>query len=251
VALSGEFVLCLTTMKIGILQADAVLPRYQTQFGDYPDMFRALLGRVAPTLGFAVYDVQHGHYPSHIDACDAYLITGSKASVYDPLPWIQALQDYVVRLHQAEKKLIAVCFGHQLVAQALGGCTERSTKGWGVGVHSILVQQQADWMQPGLTTYNIVASHQDQVTRLPPEATLIAGSDFCPNGMFQIGHHIITIQGHPEFSKDYAKAMLQNRREKIGPDKFEQAIQSWNKPLDAATIAAWFVEFIQTDNKAA
>ena len=239
-----QFIVCYTTMKIGILQTDSVLPQFKSQFGDYPDMFIALLRDAAPTLQFATFNVLQGNYPDTIGSCDAYLITGSKASVYEPMPWIEQLQNYVRQLHQAKKKLIAVCFGHQLVAQALGGRTERSHKGWGVGVHNIPVHRQPPWMIPALSSYNIVSSHQDQVTSLPPGATLIAGGEFCPHSLFQVGQHIIAIQGHPEFSKEYAKAMLHYRREKIAAAQFEQAMQSWGITPDSQSVAKWFVQFL-------
>lgn len=231
-------------MKIGILQTDSVLDQFQAQYGNYPDMFIRLLRRVSADLTFSVFDVQQGHYPTHINDCDAYLITGSKASVYEPLPWIATLQDFVVQLDRSGKKLIAVCFGHQLVAQAFGGVTEKSAKGWGVGVHSITVKRPKSWMNPALETINIVVSHQDQVSRLPEGSELIAGSEFCPNSLFQFGKHIITIQGHPEFSKDYAKAMMINRRQKISAEQFEQAMDSWQKPVDDLIVAKWFLQFI-------
>ncbi|MFN3238443.1 MAG: glutamine amidotransferase-related protein [Pseudomonadales bacterium] len=123
-------------MKIGILKADSVLEQFQPEHGDYPDMFVRRLGDNAPeSVEFATYDVEHGVYPNHMDDCDGYVITGSKKSVYDDEDWIRALEAYVVELHEHLKPLIGICFGHQLVAQALGGKTEAAAVGWGVGVH--------------------------------------------------------------------------------------------------------------------
>lgn len=232
-------------MHIGILQTDSVLPEFQAEYGNYPDMFMHLLRDVSPHVQFSTYDVQHGAYPEAVDICDAYIITGSKASVYEPLQWIRTLEAFVQQLYAARKKLIAVCFGHQLVAQCFGGVCEKSDKGWGVGIHRIEVHTQKPWMQPSQNSYKVVSSHQDQVTRLPPGAELIAGSKFCPNSMFLLDDCILTIQGHPEFSKAYAKAMLQRRRDKIAPQQFEQAMHSWDQALDAQVLATWFLRFIQ------
>jgi GMP synthase-like glutamine amidotransferase len=122
-------------MKIGILNADAVRPEFVAEFGEYPDMFARLLMAVDPDVEFVTYEVMSGEYPTDIDEVDAYLITGSKLSVYDDVAWINALKDFVRTLHGAKKKLIGICFGHQLVAEALGGKTRQANQGWCVGVH--------------------------------------------------------------------------------------------------------------------
>lgn len=232
-------------MKIGILQTDSVLDKFQAQFGNYPEMFIELFQRVDSGLEFAVYDVTKNQYPRVFEDCDAYVTTGSKASVYEDLTWIKTLQRYLVDLAEADQKLIAVCFGHQLVAQAFGGKTEKSDKGWGVGVHTIPIVIHKPWMQPDLDSYNVVVSHQDQVIDLPTGAELIASSEFCPNSLFQMGNNILSIQGHPEFSKGYAQATLQNRKQKIAPSQYEEAMQSWYKTVDDLTLARWWLEFLK------
>ena len=232
-------------MKIGILQTDSVRPKLIEQFGDYPDMFRSLFSKVDPALTYKIYDVQHGKYPNTFHDCDGYVTTGSKASVYNSEAWIKTLQDYIIQLNKHNKKLLAVCFGHQLVAEAFGGKTEKSPKGWGVGVHTVNIHARKSWMQPERDAFNIVVSHQDQVTQLPDNAELIAGNAFCPNSMFQLGDNILTIQGHPEFSKPYAKTMMQYRADKIGQNIFKDGIDSLKKPTDELGVAKWFVEFLK------
>jgi len=232
-------------MKIGLLQTDSVLDKFKPQFGDYQHMFAELLDRARAGLQCVAFDVTKKQYPMNIDDYDAYIITGSKASVYEDLEWIRLLEDYIRQLHRANKKLIAVCFGHQLVAQTFGGKTEKSEKGWGVGVHSIPVLQHRAWMLPALKRYNVVVSHQDQVIQLPQGADLLAGNDFCPNAMFTLGS-ILTIQGHPEFSKDYGLASMQNRKDKIEPHHYDMAMKSWSQELDDVVLAQWWLRFIET-----
>ena len=111
-------------MKLGILKTDAVRPEWVPEFGEYPDMFIGLLRLADPALEFRVYDVEEGVYPEDIDEVDAYLITGSKSSVYDDQPWIATLMEFVRELDRRRKKLVGICFGHQLVAQALGDLCE-------------------------------------------------------------------------------------------------------------------------------
>jgi GMP synthase-like glutamine amidotransferase len=145
-------------VKIGILKTDAVRPEWVPEFGEYPDMFIALLGELDPTLEFSVYDVEQGEYPADIDEVDAYLITGSKSSVYEDKPWIARLIDFVRELHRRGKKLVGICFGHQLVAQALGGKTEKSAKGWGVGRHTHRFIKLPSWHDQGEPEFDVLVS---------------------------------------------------------------------------------------------
>ncbi|MFT7243516.1 MAG: GMP synthase-like glutamine amidotransferase [Candidatus Azotimanducaceae bacterium] len=232
-------------MKIGILKADSVLPQFQAEFGDYPDMFVARLSANSKiALNFDIYDVEHGDYPASIDACDGYIITGSKKSVYDDEVWIRDLEAYVRLLHGAQKPLVGICFGHQLVAQALGGKTESADEGWGVGVHTSQLVYQKDYMQPALSEIKVLVSHKDQVTVLPPGAELLATSEFCPNAMYQLGEHIVCIQGHPEFIKPYSQSLMNLREKILGDGTFLQGIRSLEEPLDSDTLAKWILEFL-------
>jgi GMP synthase-like glutamine amidotransferase len=231
-------------MIIGILQTDTVRPEFAKLFGEYPAMFQSLLLGIAPGLHFRIYDVQHNIYPGDIHECDAYVITGSKASVYDAEPWIGTLQKFIVTLDQQQKKLVAVCFGHQLVAQAFGGETKKSDKGWGVGVHSYEVKNPQSWMKPALQNCKLVVSHKDQVIQLPDNAVLLAGNEFCPFGMFQRGEHILAIQAHPEFSKDYAETLMRYRQNLLGETVFQQGIRSLQSATDETAIARWMLTFM-------
>ena len=155
-------------MKIGILNADAVKPEFAEEFGEYPDMFAEVLLAVDPGLDLVTYEVVQDEYPPHLDEVDAYIITGSKLSVYDELPWVLRLKEFVVALHEAQKTLIGICFGHQMVAEALGDKTSAANVGWCVGVHRIFpTADAASYGLPG-GPINLRANHKDQVTQLPP-----------------------------------------------------------------------------------
>ncbi len=231
-------------MKVGILQCDSVRSQFQGRHGDYPEMITSLLRQVLPAIHIEVYDAVAGHYPPDPGECDAYITTGSKASVYDAEAWITKLQDFIIRLHQTEQKLIAICFGHQLVAQAFGGRVVKSEKGWGVGVHTMTVMADKPWMEPPLAVAHLLVSHQDQVVALPPEAELIAGSSFCPYAMFQLGSNILTVQGHPEFSAPYAADLMGFRREILGETCYRAGIESLQTATDEVAIARWMMAFI-------
>tara|TARA_R110002072_G_C7773406_1_gene519365 strand:+ start:112 stop:813 length:702 start_codon:yes stop_codon:yes gene_type:complete len=232
-------------MKIGILKTDSVRGELVDEFGEYPDMFQQLLGAVDPQLEFIVYDVERGEFPQQLDVADGWLITGSKSSVYEDKPWIQQLQQLVQRLHQEGRKLVGICFGHQLVAQALGGLAEKSSKGWGVGVHTATFNERPTWSDDAAMEFRLLVSHQDQVTRLPPEALALAGSEFCENAVCQIGDHILTFQGHPEFVPAYSENLLNIRREIIGEDNYHSGMESLSQPLDRGRVARWILNFLR------
>lgn len=229
-------------MRIGILQTDSVMDQFQPEFGDYPGMFRELLRSEGVT--FADYDVEHGQYPGSMNECDAWLITGSKRSVYDDEDWIARLKDYVAELHEARKKVIGICFGHQLVADALGGKTEPASVGWRVGIIANQVIRQEPFMTPEAPEFNLIFSHKDQVTRLPEGAILLAKSPGCPNAMFRIDEHILAIQGHPEFCKGYSRTLIDFRHETLGEDIYTRGMASLEKNTDEAKVSRWILNFI-------
>ncbi len=235
-------------MKLGILKADTLTPELAADFGEYPDMFIALLTAHAPDLQCSVYDVERGEYPDEIDEVDAYLITGSKASVYDETPWIRTLTGFVQKLHRRQKKLVGICFGHQLVAQALGGTVEKSPKGWGVGLHTHRFSSMPSWHDQGDRNLDILVSHQDQVVRAAAGAQVLASSEFCDNAVSQVGEHILTLQGHPEFNKGYARALMTVRRNLLGEDLLQAGLASLDKKPQGSRVAAWIINFIDERN---
>jgi GMP synthase-like glutamine amidotransferase len=231
-------------MKLGILRTDAVRPELKLEYGEYPDMFIALLRHSDPNLEYAVYDVELGEYPVDIDEVDAYLITGSKSSVYEDKRWIIELMEFVRELNRRHKKLLGFCFGHQLVAQALGGKTERSAKGWGVGLHTHRFTTVPSWHDQGDVDLNILVSHQDQVVAVPHSARVLAGSEFCENAVCQIGDHILTFQGHPEFVPEYSRELLSIRRERIGEAAYAAGVSSLSGIAQGQRVGRWVLNFL-------
>ena len=232
-------------MKLGILKTDEVRPEWVPEFGEYPDMFIALLGQVDPDLEFQVYDVEKGEYPADIDEVDAYLITGSKSSVYDDKPWIATLIEFVQELDRRRKKLVGICFGHQLVAQALGGKTGKSPKGWGVGLHTHRFNTLPSWHDQEAPELDILVSHQDQVLVNAEGAQVLASSDFCENAVCQIGEHILTFQGHPEFIPAYSKEIMAFRREMIGEKVYSNGMTSLVVEPQGERVARWILNFLR------
>lgn len=232
-------------MKIGILKTDDVRSQLVDDFGEYPQMFTDLLQGVDDSLSFHSFDVQRGEFPKHLDDMDAYLITGSKTSVYEPLEWIAKTEVFLRKAHAARKKMLGVCFGHQLLAQALGGETVKSDKGWGLGVHRYQLTAAAGAMGAAGDDFTMLVTHQDQVVENMPGAVVLAASDFCPNSVIRVDDHILSFQGHPEFSKDYALALLTLRREAFGAENADKALSSLSQNVDTSKVAGWMVDFFK------
>ncbi len=232
------------TYRIGILQTDAVVEHLQPDHGDYPEMFEKLLGRLNPTIAFTTYNVQHG-LPEDV-SCEAYVVTGSRCSVYDDLPWIHQLVGYLQKVLASGAKVIGVCFGHQLMAHFFGGEASRADKGWAVGVHRSTVVASQPWMIEAdrKQELSLLSSHQDQVTTLPEGATLYMTNDFCPMAGFVMDDQVITIQGHPEFNKEYAAALMGIRREILGEEVYGKGIASLTQDTDADVVGRWLLAFI-------
>ena len=232
-------------MKIGVLKTDDVREQLVGEFGEYPEMFAELLRAQDSDLEFVTYEVQRGQYPADMDEVDAYLITGSKTGVYEDKPWIPPLMDFVRELHKAKKPTIGICFGHQLIAHALGGKTRKSDKGWGVGVHSYELQETPAWMSEPQGSFSLLVSHQDQVEELPPGAKVLASSDFCPMAMVQVDDHMLTFQAHPEFTKPYSESLLELRREAFGEDVVAKGKASLQNDIHESAVARWMLEFLR------
>ncbi len=232
-------------MKIGILQADYVRKSLVEEHGEYPAMFGRLLHRVDPSIEIVAYDVQRGDYPVDIDEVDAYLITGSVSSVYDDKPWIQPLLEFTVVLHQACKPVVGICFGHQLIAQALGGHVAKSPKGWGMGIQTCNFPRSVDGIAEAGEQFRLYVSHQDQVDVLPEGAEVLAGNDFCPNAMIRLGQHIISWQGHPEFNQRMEQSLLDIRRAVMDSEAFTAAQQTMQLSTDELKVTQWMLGFLQ------
>lgn len=230
-------------MNLGILQCGHVREQFVTEHGKYPDMFSRLLKQADPTISFTLYDTEHNELPASIDTCDAYLITGSRHCVNDGYSWINDLERFVRQLHAAQKKVIGICFGHQLIAKALGGKVIKSPNGWGVGMSKNKITQKKSWMNPTSEQFNLPMSHQDQVVELPPGTDIVASNDFCPFYMLQIGNNL-TVQGHPEFSKAYTQALIEFRKDILDTPRYEQGLKSLQWDKNDTLVAQWMINFL-------
>lgn len=231
-------------MKIGLLQCDDVMQQLQPAHGNYPQMFEDLLRAQVPDLEMVVYRCMDGEYPADPAECDAYLTTGSKFGVNDGLAWVDVLEDFVRELWEHRIPLVGVCFGHQLMAKALGGEVGKSEKGWGVGVSFNQVVMRKNWMAPWQEKLDLIVSHQDQVIRLPANAEVLVSSLFCPYYVVQYDQYFISVQGHPEFGKPYSRDLMDGRKGAIPDARLREGQASLSAEVDAEVMMRWIVNFV-------
>jgi GMP synthase-like glutamine amidotransferase len=232
------------TLKVGILQTGSPPPPLQERFGSYSAMVQELLG---PQHEFATFEVRNGELPPGAASCDAYVITGSAAGVYDGDPWIAALKEFV-RGASGQSAMVGICFGHQLMAEAFGGHVIKSPRGWGIGLHRYDVHDRAAWMDDA-RSIAVPASHQDQIVQLPADARVLGGSEFTPYGIVEYPQRgAMSVQSHPEFTPQYASALIELRRNsKYSPEQADRALATLREPNDRERVGRWIAQFLRSN----
>ncbi|MFP5332274.1 MAG: type 1 glutamine amidotransferase [Acidimicrobiia bacterium] len=237
-------------MRVGLLICDHAPEELAGLAGDYPDMFAELLA-AHPDLELVPYDLTQGHFPESGEECDGWIITGSVHSVYDDVPWIRQLERLVRDLVAERRKLVGICFGHQMIGQALGGKVERAPQGWAIGVREVEVHEHAPWMDPPADRFRLVHSHADQIVEPPEGIRILASSEHCPISVLAYGDHVLGIQGHPEFIPAFARAQMERRRGKvIDHDVVDAALGTLSSQPDRPLVASWIRSFLDTPTDA-
>ncbi|HEU0223347.1 MAG TPA: type 1 glutamine amidotransferase [Paracoccaceae bacterium] len=237
-------------MRIGILEAGEVGGNLAARHGAYPAMFRRLLSSAEPGLDFLTIRVVAGERPDGTGQADAWLVTGSRHGVYDDLPWIAPLKDFLRQCVAEGVPVAGICFGHQILAEALGGRAEKSSKGWGLGVHSYRLLEVPAWMEGARECYAGLALHQDQVAALPADATVLATSAHCEIAAVAYGDpehpRAVSVQSHPEFSPGFVADIIAARRGKAIPEPVaEAALATLDRATDDADWARWILRYFR------
>lgn len=228
-------------MKIAILNCDEVDSDLVKKYGEYGDMFVTTLSARKEGLKFTQFDALHRQLPDDKEDFDGYIITGSRHNSYDNDPWIVELMQWVREADNLKKHVAGICFGHQLIARALGAEVKKSEKGWGLGSTTVQVQHRPDWLNKVPAQLKLWVSHQDQVQNCPPNCQVIASSDFCPVFMLAKQSHIFTVQGHPEFVESYTEVLLEKRQPFLTAAQYNKAKQSLNTEVDSSVVLDWIL----------
>ena len=234
-------------MRLTIIQTGEVPEPLRDNFGPYPAMFERMFDNTENGFSYEVVAVEGNSLLPDPTRIEGIVITGSPAGVYEDHDWLPPLREFIRRAYAAKTPMLGVCFGHQIMADALGGDVRKSEKGWGLGRHAYRVTNRPDFMAGAAETLAIACSHQDQVIVPPAEAEVILASDFTPNaGLFYKSGKALSFQPHPEFHDDYALALVELRRGRAPDEVVEQGIASFAQSSDSAQTADYIGKFFRS-----
>lgn len=236
----------MTAMKITIIQTGEVPVSLRQDFGPYPAMFERMFARAGHDFAFETVPVFDGAPMPDAASLDGIVITGSAAGVYEDHAWLEPLRAFIRNAYDLRTPMLGVCFGHQIMADALGGDVRKSEKGWGLGRHVYGVRQRPAFMNGAPDLLAVACSHQDQVIVPPAEAEVILASDFTPNaGLAYRNGAALSFQPHPEFDDDYTLALAELRRGKAPDAVVDAAIASVERKSDSADVARYIGAFFE------
>jgi GMP synthase-like glutamine amidotransferase len=232
-------------MHIGILVTNTDDTDFAKAHPRDGEKFRALLQPLRPDWTFTAVQVKDGEFPKCTDSFDGYIITGSPASANGDSAWIAELLNFIRAIDDAKVPTVGVCFGHQVIARALGGTVSKNPGGWGFGVAETMFNQLENWMEPKQKSLLLYAAHNEQVTQLPSRAIVMGGSNHCPIGSYRIGEHIFTTEYHPEMTKEFMSGLIENYADYLGHEVAMRAREQVKQNVDGKLYAEWMLRFLE------
>ncbi len=190
------------------------------------------------------FEITQNEWPNLKDF-DVLVITGSPNSAYEDLAWIKQLELMIQEAYKAGKKLLGICFGHQVIAKALGGSVQNADEGWLLGVHDLTVSKPKAWMQPFKESPSLYFINHDQVTSLPAAAEVLASNASCPKGMFAIANQVLCLQAHPEQDKAFLETIIKEMDGQLADEILVQARASLTQEPDQELLFKWMIQFLK------
>ena len=233
------------TIRLGVLQAGRVPDEMAHQHADYDQLFVNLLG--AKEFDYRHWAVLDGEFPDSTADADAWLITGSRFGAYEDHDWIPPLEDFIREIFSADQPLVGICFGHQIIAQAMGGKVEKFAEGWSVGRVEYKLDKSVFGNAPDSDQTPLLAFHQDQVVQAPDNAVTVGSTDFCKHAALLYGNRALTIQPHPEFYSEFIGGLLEARRAILPKEIVDTATQALGQSIVREPIADTIRNFLKRD----
>ncbi|WP_338720765.1 gamma-glutamyl-gamma-aminobutyrate hydrolase family protein [Devosia sp. XK-2] len=232
-------------MKVTTIEVGRVPESLQRDYVPYRDMFQTMFSSTGLAFEHEAVDVLGGQALPDPEGLEAIAITGSSAGVYEDHAWLDPLRDFIRKAYEARTPMLGICFGHQVMADALGGEVRKSEKGWGLGRHQYRVTARPQFMAGAPETLSIVCSHQDQVIVAPSEAEVVLASEFTPNaGLFYRTGQALSFQPHPEFDDSYGAALVELRRGRASDEVIAKAMASFASTSDSARLRDYIAQFM-------
>lgn len=232
-------------MKLTIIQAGEVPPSLRPTFGSYPPMYMRMFDEAGFGFEYETLPIHDGAAFPDPEALEAVVITGSSAGVYEDHAWLPPLRAFIRGAYAANTPMLGICFGHQVMAEALGGDVRKSEKGWGLGRHTYGIRNRPGFLATDLPALSIGCSHQDQVLAPPAEADVFLASEFTPNaGLLYRNGRALSMQPHPEFRDEYLVALAELRRGRAPDDVVDTAVASMATASHSKDVAVWLGNFL-------
>ena len=234
-----------TAIRLGVLQAGRVPDEMADQHADYDQLFVDLLGE--NEFDYRHWAVLDGEFPNSTADADAWLITGSRFGAYEGHTWIPPLEEFIRKIYAADQPMVGICFGHQVIAQAMGGRVEKFSGGWSVGRVEYKLDKSVFSTESASDQTALLAFHQDQVVQAPDSAITVGSTDFCKHAALLYGNRALTIQPHPEFYSEFIGGLLDARRTILPKEIVDTATQALGQAIVREPIANTIRNFLKRD----
>lgn len=235
-------------IKIAIL--DSVPKSHWSDDGGITDgqKFIDLLEPENINAKFDIFYVSEFEFPSKVESYDGYLLTGSPVSVHDNFDWIKMLSEFIGKANKKNKRIVGVCFGHQLIAKHFGGIVDSNEKGWMIGSFPLDIKGKFPWMKKKVGVTDLYHFNKERVIKLPEGAISFANSKDYPYYAYTIGSNIVCLQGHPEQPKSAMYKFLEVTKPVLSKKDIEKANSCIEvSKSDSVIWAQWIMDFfVQT-----
>lgn len=235
-------------MRFSVLKAGTASRATRARVGDFDAMFIRLLSQ--PGQQWEVHDVEHGEFPQSPRDYHGFVITGSAASAYDDEPWIRDLLSFVGEAYHEGVPLLGICFGLQVVTQALGGEVGPNPQGWDLGLAELTLTGRALAFAPlagAPSPIRILETHQDVATRLPNGAVPLAYSHRTRHELFTLGERVLCLQGHPEMDDETVRELIEKRLQRglLDPARAAEGLASLGPAPHRRFLQTWLRKYLR------